>query len=100
MRLALLSTVLMFSDPSCGGKATFSVQNTVRIRNNNIVVMGKFCISSGMITILNEPLTQGVRRAITGRPLHVQSVMPAVQQLESRRLCGSSRFLPSYSTYV
>ena len=70
MSLVLLSAILMFSDPSWGGgeKTTFSVQYIIRIQNNNAVFMGKFCVSSGFIAILNEPLALGVRRAIAGRP--------------------------------
>ena len=57
----------MFSDPAWGKKATFSVQYIFRIQNNNTVVMGKFCMSSGLIVVLNEPLLLGVRRAIAGQ---------------------------------
>ena len=76
------------------------MQRTVRIHNNNTVVMGKFFMSSGLIAILNEPLALGVRRAIAGRPLHVPFVTSTVQQVQSRRLCGSSRLLPTYLTYM
>ena len=54
--------------------------------------MGKLCMCSGLIVKLNEPSVQGVRRAIAGRPF----VLSAVQLLESLRLCGSLRWLPTY----
>jgi hypothetical protein len=85
---------MMFS----GKKATFSMQNIFRIQNNDTVVMGKFFMFSGLIAILNELLVLGVGRATTGRPLHAPFLMLTVQHLESRRLGGSLRLIPTYLT--